>query len=214
MKKNMILISIFLLCFLLLVACNDENDAETETQEPNNSNDENIEENEPEETDDEEEKTDSSEGPNDIEAEDQLDLNVGDTGTFDTTLGTYNMTVNTASLVDEIDEKAPEFDAFIIIDLTIKNTSDHSLDLDDLMVSMEVSNQVDGSGFTDTSGGYDSVEMITGSIEPGEEVTGQFVTEVYDVDESEEYYYKKNAGNVAGGSSNQVIWTIKTDEAR
>jgi hypothetical protein len=122
------------------------------------------------------------------------------------------MTVDLANLVDtEIDDVLPKFDFFIVLDLTIKNTSDQALSLDDLIVSMEATEDLDMSGYSDIAGGFDSIEMITGTIEPGESVSGQFITEAY---ASEEYYFRKDPGNVTGGSSNQVIWTIKANEAQ
>ncbi|MBB5147058.1 hypothetical protein HNQ35_002275 [Cerasibacillus quisquiliarum] len=79
------------------------------------------------------------------------------------------------------------------------------------MTSLEVTDNLEGSGFFDASPSFDNVEVLTGTIQPGEEVSGQFITEAYD---SEKYYFREDPGNVAAGGSNQVIWTIPADEAK
>ncbi|WP_170226745.1 hypothetical protein, partial [Cerasibacillus quisquiliarum] len=148
-----------------------------------------------------EDDTDSGNGTSEITTEDQLDLQLGDTGKFDSTLGTYDMTVKSAELLKELDGKEAQFDYLILINLSIKNTSNHDLDAEDLMYSMEVTHGLEKSGFGDASAAFDSVEELTGTIQPGEELSGQFITEVYEADE---YYFREIEGNVAGGVSNQV----------
>lgn len=142
--------------------------------------------------------------------EDQLDLKMGDTGTFDTTLGTYEMTLDDAKLMgEELEGEKSTRDEFIVLDLTIKNTSDQPQLAEDLIVSMEVTNNLEHSGSSDHAEGFDTIKEFSGELKPGEEQSAQFLTIV---DDADTYYFRKSVGNIAGGSSNQVIWTIQTKE--
>src|SRR5699024_10863198 len=98
MKNNMWITSIILLCIIMLGACSNDEDVATDVD--NNEEESNdLEGNEPDESENESDnETDDEEKP---EVEDQLDLVLGDTGTFDTTLGTYEMTVEHAELSKE-----------------------------------------------------------------------------------------------------------------
>lgn len=207
MKNNMWITAIILLCILMLGACSNDEDVATDVD--NNEEESNdLEGNEPDESENESDnETDDEEKP---EVEDQLDLVLGDTGTFDTTLGTYEMTVEHAELSEEVEEEKSTRDGFILLDITIKNTSDHPLDAEDLIYSMEVTNNLDHSGSTDHADGFDTVEEFNGELEPGDEQSAQFLTIV---DDSDEYFFRKTVGNIGGGSSNQVVWTIQADEA-
>lgn len=207
MKNNMWITAIILLCILMLGACSNDEDVATDVD--NNEEESNdLEGNEPDESEKESDnETDDEEKP---EVEDQLDLVLGDTGTFDTTLGTYEMMVEHAELSEEVEEEKSTRDGFILLDITIKNTSDHPLDAEDLIYSMEVTNNLDHSGSTDHADGFDTVEEFNGELEPGDEQSAQFLTIV---DDSDEYFFRKTVGNIGGGSSNQVVWTIQADEA-
>ncbi len=178
------------------------------------SNDNNLAEN----TENNSSEEDSSEKDDDLksllksieEADDQLDLAIGDTGSFVTTLGNYDMTVTAAeSKGYEFEGIESELDDWILLDVTIKNTSDKSLNAEDLMSSMELTEDLEGSGYMDSSGAFDSVEDFQGEIEPGKEQSAQFIAYAYDANT---YYFRKSSGNVAGGSSNQVIWNININE--
>ncbi|MUK87038.1 hypothetical protein GMD78_01300 [Ornithinibacillus sp. L9] len=102
-------------------------------------------------------------------------------------------------------------DGFIILDFLVKNTSSETQNVEDIIYSLEVTHNLEGSGFPDGAEFFDGFEKLSGPLEPNEEMEGKFITFVY---ESEEYYFRKDPGNIAAGSSNQVIWTIKADEAR
>lgn len=146
------------------------------------------------------------------EADDYLDLALGETGTFVTTLGTYDMTVTSAELKDyEFEGIESELDCWVLLNVTIKNTSDEPLNVEDLMESMELNEAEEGSGYMDASGAFDSVEAFEGEIGPGEEQSAQFIAYAYD---SDTYYFRKSAGNIAGGSSNQVSWKINQSDMK
>ena len=202
MKKLTLILTALLASMFLMSACSEDKD---EVKESDN-NVVNEESNDGKNNDD-----DSGKSSSEITTEDQLDLTLGDTGKFDTTLGTYEMTVESAELLEELDGVESEFDYLILINLSIKNTSDHDLDVEDLMYSMEATHDIEGSGYSDQSHNFKSVEELTGIVKPGEEISGQFITHIYEADE---YYFREDTGNVAAGVSNQVIWTIPADEAK
>lgn len=222
MRKIMMFV-ILLSTVIVLGACGDKNN-NTENKEPDsnvnnvepdtnldegqNNDTENQTNNENENNGDEDNATGNPKG----DTEDQLDLSIGDTGTFDTTLGQYEMTLNKAELIDgELEGEKSTRDGYILLDITIKNVSDETLDLEDLIYSMEVTDNLDYTGSQDHADVYDTVDAFEGDIEPGEEKSAQFLTIV---DDSEEYFFRKAVGNVAGGSSNQVIWSFSAEEAK
>lgn len=216
MKKNIFIILVMFTMFTLLVACNEDNsnkEKDSGDNTANNDMEEVEQDNDSDVTDDTEgsDDTDSSTDVFEVDTEDQLDLGVGDTGVFDTTLGTYEITLLSAKLEEDINDEPSELDGYIILEYKIKNTSQETQNVEDLIQSLEVTDSLEGSGFGDGTEYFDGFEKLSGELEPNEEIEGTFLTHVYN---SEEYYFRKDPGNVAAGSSNQVIWTIKADEAK
>lgn len=212
MKRTSITIMLALTIIWALVACSDKN--ESNEDDTNNEDSVENEESESAESDSVEEDEDDDDLTTLLEtiedADDQLDLSLGDTGSFVTTLGTYDMTVTSAeSKGYEFEGIESELEDWILLDVTIKNTSDEPLDAEDLISSMELTEDLDGSGYSDSAGAFDEAEEFEGEIEPGEEKSAQFVAYAY---ESDTYYFRKNSGNIAGGSSNQLIWNINTSD--
>jgi hypothetical protein len=202
-------ITILLTFSLILAACGDEKGTSSEPVQTAPGTNNEQDDNKPEEDSNPGDENGSQDS---LGAEDQLDLGIGDTGAFDTTLGTYEMTLNSAKLLGaEFDGEETLLDELILLDITIKNVSDNEMKIEELMESMGVSSDLDGSNSYDGAEDFDSIEKFEGVLAPGEEKTGQFITDVYT---AEEYYFKKDSGNITGGSSNQVIWTIKADEAQ
>jgi len=212
MKRTSITIMLALTIIWALVACSDKN--ESNEDDTNNEDSVENEESESAESDSVEEDEDDDDLTTLLktieDADDQLDLSLGDTGSFVTTLGTYDMTVTSAeSKGYEFEGIESELEDWILLDVTIKNTSDEPLDAEDLISSMELTEDLDGSGYSDSAGAFDEAEEFEGEIEPGEEKSAQFVAYAY---ESDTYYFRKNSGNIAGGSSNQLIWNINTSD--
>ena len=58
--------------------------------------------------------------------EDQLDLRIGDKGKFDTDLTTFEITLNGAEIIDEVDDISSQLDSFILLDITLKNTGEET----------------------------------------------------------------------------------------
>ncbi|MBU5593856.1 hypothetical protein KQI76_01650 [Amphibacillus sp. MSJ-3] len=209
MRKFLIAFGVLLLSITMLAACNDKDENTNDSEQPEEQVDENSDENN---ENDDLATDDQTEDAADLDVEDQVDLSIGDTGHFYTDIGSYDMTVTTAELKGyELEGIESQLDDWILLDVTIKNTSDTTLNVEDIMGTMEVTDNLEGSGSIGAVGAFDSVEDFQGEIGPGEEQSGQFITEVFEADQ---YYFRKISGNVAGGSSNQVIWTIKAEDLK
>ncbi len=186
---------------VMLAACNEEHNDVDE----NDANGDKHQEKE------EKEETTNSDGEK-TKVEDQLDLAIGDTGTFDTTIGIYEVTVESAELVGpELEGIETELDDFLLLDMSIKNIGEKPLSLEDVIVSLDVTKDLDKSGFHDSSEAFESVSTFSGKIESGETIGGQFIAQVY---KSDIYYFRENPGTVAAGGSNQVIWNIPVEELK
>lgn len=182
MKKKTCFIAILFISILMLAACSNGEEAVSS---------------------DEKESTDKEQPGN------QRHLVLGDTGLFATELGTYEITLNNATFLDDepIDVKT-KLEKVILLDLTIKNTSSHSLDAEKLLLSMGIVDDLDLAGEQDRSDVYTSVEHFTKEIKSGEEVTGQFITETNVADD---YYFRDDA---VAGVNNQVIWKVQAEQVR
>jgi hypothetical protein len=232
MKKKLFLLITTLLLGITLAACNGGSEDEANSEEDVNDEEvieseeetEDTVENTEEDTEVEEEneeageteetsETDSSDSEMfEVTEEDQLDLRVGDTGVLQTSIGTYELTVESAEIVGtELDGEESLLDELIVLDLTFKNIGDDVINAEDVMSILEISESQEGSGFPNGASEFDSIEEFTGEIQPGEERTAQFIGDIYT---SEEYYFRQIVGTVASGASNEVVWTISDEEAR
>lgn len=219
MKKLLILFISIFMAGAILAACGDDNDEtnneETEVTQDTEENEETDDAEEVEEdteTDESDETSDSSTGSSDITQEDQRDLTIGDTGVFETTLGTYEVTLDSAEIVgSELDGEPSLFDELIVLELTYKNIGDNVILAEEIMYDMEITDDLEASGASNGAEMFDSIEPFEGEIQPGEEKKAQFIGDIYTADE---YFFGKAEGNVAAGTSNQVIWTIPDAEAR
>lgn len=211
MRKLISLIAIMFIMSMILIACSDDNDGVN--QENSNADNISAEENNESsnELDENSDEIEDEDSRNDLEIteEDQEDLKMGDTGTVDTVLGTYEMTLDDAELVGpELDGEETYDDDLILLDITIKNIGDDTIDLEDAVAALLVGEDLKGGSF-DGAEDFDSVEKFTGKLDPGEEESGQFITDVVDADE---YYLMQDFGSFAAGGTNQVIWTFGKEE--
>ena len=70
---------------------------------------------------------------------------------------------------------------------------------------------MDSTGYQDYSEDFESVKGLEGDISPGEELSGEFITEI---PKAEEYFCHLRSGSTGTGASNEVVWTIPAEEAR
>lgn len=203
MKKSLVGIMALLLMASILAACSDDKNDQTDVKE--NDDIEKVEETE-------EDANEEAPDQGNDSVEDQRDLTIGETGTFQTTLGTYEVTLESAEIVGaELDGEASLFEELIVLELTFKNIGDDTLLAEEIMYDMQITDDLDTSGSSNGAEEFDSIEVFQGEIQPGEEKAAQFIGDIYTADE---YFFRKAEGNVAAGTSNQVIWTITDAEAR
>jgi len=207
MKKLQVGMMALLLMASILAACSEDKKEQT-NQTDDSEEVEETEEAEETEEDANEETQDQEEGS----IEDQRDLTIKETGTFQSTLGTYEVTLESAQIVgEELDGKASLYEELIVLDLTFKNIGDETLLAEEITADMQITDDLDTSGAYNGAEEFDSIEVFQGEIQPGEEKAAQFIGDIYTADE---YFFRKAEGNVATGTSNQVIWTIPDEEAR
>ncbi|WP_067727335.1 DUF4352 domain-containing protein [Oceanobacillus damuensis] len=223
MEKVLKLLSVLILCGIILVACSNENntennnkanDNETEESEESQSTDITTEDStsESEEQDENTESEEQTKGGFSTGIEDQLGFAIGDTGQIDSDLTTYEITLDGAKIIEgELDGEESLLDHLILLDITLKNTGEDTQTVKDLMYGLEVTEDMDKTGRQDGAEYFESVEEMTGKLAPGNEVKGQFITDIY---EAEEYYFRLRSGISGSGSSNQVIWTIPAEEVQ
>ncbi|MCG3420736.1 DUF4352 domain-containing protein [Oceanobacillus jordanicus] len=218
MKKWLVVLLVIVT--LVISACSDGEDNKgdeeqnlNETMEGNNTSEEEKKGEEETENDSsiEDEDSEDSSGPFETQTEDQLDLAIGDTGKFDTDLTTYEITLNGAEIKSEVDDITSQLDDFIILDITVKNTGDKSHTVQDLLYGLEVTFDLESTGYQDYSEDFPSLEKLEGELSPGEQTSGEFITEIPN---AEEYFFRLRSGITGAGSSNEVIWTIPAEQAK
>jgi hypothetical protein len=220
MRKIFILVTLLFLTAFVLGACNNEDSVEEESPaadpadatETTNLEEENNETNDNEESRAENEDPSSSDSSSSEKTEEgQSNLTIGDSATVQTAIGSFELTVDSAEIVGrELDGEEAMLDELIVLDLTFKNIDDEVLDAGDTLSGFEIADNPDGSGSSNFASGFESIEEFTGEIQPGEERTAQFISNIHT---SDEYYFRQRISWVETGSD-QIIWTIADEEAR
>jgi len=212
-----------LLAITVLAACgNDEEETEEteagEAQNEETSNDDTTQDVDTENQNGEAEGDASSDDPADsndgffeITEKPQTDLRLGDTGLVQTSIGTYELTINSVEIVGtELDGEAALLDEIILLEMTFKNIGEEPIIAEDVMINLGLVTDLEGTDNTNAAASFDSAEYFEGEIAPGEEREAQFIT---DTRTAEEYYFRTSPGAVAAGTHNEVIWTITDEEA-
>ncbi|KGA96957.1 hypothetical protein AJ85_17290 [Alkalihalobacillus alcalophilus ATCC 27647 = CGMCC 1.3604] len=217
MKKTMKAIGILLLVGCLLIACNsDEGSVEAENGLIDNDNTGSETSGDGEEdslSKEDSETSDSNRVASTGEYEDQVDLIIGDTAQIASTIGEFEISIDSVEYTEEqIDGEGSLFDAWIIADITVTNIGETVLAPDNTIGVLEITSNLDGSGAPDYSSQFDSIDGLEGELQPGETVSGQALFVIRD---REEQYIRVNSGLVAaGGVKNNAIWTFETSEAK
>ncbi|MBO0995611.1 hypothetical protein [Bacillus sp. SD088] len=211
MKQILLTMIILLFTGTLLIACSDdgnktdgeEQDIENNAEEDNKSDEEEV---------NSDSSSDSNSDNSEVTEADQTDLKIGDTAVVQTSIGTYELTVDSAEIVgSELDGEASLLDELIVLDLTFKNTSDDTLVAEDLMYNLGITTSLEGSNTSNNAEHFESIQVFEGEIAPGEEKQAQFIA---DVKTSDEYYFRPNPGVVTNGTHNDFLWMIEDEEAR
>jgi hypothetical protein len=213
LKKLYLAVIIGLLCSVGLAACNsDEDNGESLEEIQAEGTEDGAEEAEETEEESKEEETESeTDLITESEFDDQLDLQIGDTGQVQTNLDAFEVTINSVRKETELDEELAQLDFFVIADITLTNISDIAIDADAAKGTLELANSLDGSGFSDISGqGYEGIESIDGELNPDESINGQMV---FQINDSDEFYIRITGGLLAAdGVLNDVRWTFTDND--
>ena len=220
MKKISKLFIILVSAMVVLAACNDDADQTEETDNTNNQP-EQTENNEPSDNTENEDTTepsdDTTEEPatdeepaatndNEASASDGGILSLGETGTMDDTLGTYEVTPTAVEFVESADGESPYNGIFVVVDITIKNTGDAELASEDI-AKADLFNSDDIR--MESLNYYSFAENFEGPIAPGEEMSGQLV-----FDHNQTDTYQLIFGYGLETVSNEVKWEFSKDEAK
>lgn len=150
MKKQLKFFAITALTLGTLIACNN-NEETTDTPVSNNddagsdSSSEGLPERNDFTSDDAtEEESDSTLGESNVE--DQSDLKVGETGQIETTLNLIEVTLDSVSIEESINDVTPERDYFIVADITLKNLTDDTMDITEAIEVLELTGNLEGGG--------------------------------------------------------------------
>lgn len=210
---------ILLAIMLILSACNgDENNENNlnndggseDTNNPTEINDTNNDNSSNDNNNNSNDQSGSS-GSFQVETEDQVDLVIGDTGRFDTTLGTYEITLDSIEFLgNSLDDVQADNDHLILLNITVENTSDRNISLDDIINGLELTDDLELRGEEDASYHFDSIEFFEGTLEPGDRKSGQLLMDVKNADE---YYFREDPQTVRVGLTNAVMWTFTEEES-
>ncbi|KQL57201.1 MULTISPECIES: DUF4352 domain-containing protein [Bacillaceae] len=203
MKRTTSLIATMVAIPFILGACSDSDDGASSApaEESSTTDDAGTDE-------DSENETDDTDTPAE-EGEDQLDLVVGDTAIMESNVASFEFTLNSVEMVEEIDGEMPELDAYIIASITIKNVGDEPIDALETSRTFEYTDFLEGSGMPDDSEWYDEYDGVEGEIAPGDEMTG---TAVYQGYIDEENHLRVKPGLTGISAINDAMFTFTRDE--
>lgn len=143
---------------------------------------------------------------------DQENLKIGDTATIESTLGKFEVTLESVKGVKEIDGEESLLGNLLITQLTVKNVGEKAFNTEDQIDTLEMVTDIKGEGSPDDSAHFESLKKLTGNLEPGESVSGEAVFEAY---ESDEYLLMtKRSYRVGNTVYNNAVWTIKKSEVK
>ncbi|MFD2630919.1 DUF4352 domain-containing protein [Oceanobacillus kapialis] len=221
--KRIILNSCVLILFaVMFVACSNEDNNEEDstssqgenqestTEGTNNSKPANTDEAESSQgedaSDNTEEEADTS-GEAIEEAEDQLELGIGDTGKIVNNFSTHEITLNSVEITEEAGGEPTQEGNYVIVNLTIKNLGDDVLNPEDALSSTELATEPGAGGLPWFY--IDGVaEEWPAEIAPGESVNGVLL---FDIEQSDEYALQTAFD--LDSLSNQVSFVFNADEA-
>ncbi|MCG3420740.1 DUF4352 domain-containing protein [Oceanobacillus jordanicus] len=202
--------SIVLSLGLFLTACNEEEQKNTTENDDVSEGTSESESGSDEQEDGSDDGTtgETENGEEGISVEDQLGLKIGDTATVENNFTEFEMTLDGVELTEEAGETPSEQGNYVIVDLTITNSSDEPLTGGDAFSSTRLETKENKSGFTWFY--IDGVvEAWDSEIAPNDTQSGKLL---YDVEKSEEYTL--TLGKNLEGLTNQVTYTFTPEESK
>ncbi|WP_017471233.1 lipoprotein [Amphibacillus jilinensis] len=201
--KKMLYLLILMMVTLLVTACGNNSPEEEVDQNEINQGESSSDEIDTD-GDDNASTSDEDTSSSDPSTSDEL-LSLGETGVLQTIVGDFEATPTAVRFVEEVDERKPSNDIFVIVDMTISNIGDETIPSEDLLHPRL--HNVRGGGIA-PSVTFDSIENFEDDIHPGEEVSGQFLFN-YSVEDT----YELSIGETALSSmSNAVRWRFEAEE--
>ncbi|WP_163582479.1 DUF4352 domain-containing protein [Gracilibacillus saliphilus] len=205
MKKIIIgFLGIVLATAVIGCSTDDTNEENSKDSEPINENDTNQEKglNEGQEEDSENESNQEL----DQNENDENHLSLGETGTVESVVGDYEVTVNSFEYMDEIEGESSNKEFFIVVDYTVKNIGTEKINGEDIY----------GADLFDENGSrggnisfFESVNMLEGTIDVNEAKSGELL---FDGRESEYYDLVFNFGALESNAT-RLTWRLNADEA-
>ncbi|HEU5140386.1 MAG TPA: DUF4352 domain-containing protein [Bacillales bacterium] len=155
--------------------------------------------------------SDDSMEQNSDEIGNQVGLEVGEVGTIQDTLGTYEVKLKSADIKKEVKGLESKADIFILVKLSIKNVGDHPIKAGEVIESVKLLDDHKGGGEdkADHTKGLNTFKG-KGEIQPGTSKNGVLL---FDMPESEYYQMVWNFG-FTGTLSNKVTWEFDASEAK
>jgi|SRR5690625_1497105 len=200
LKRFSIISSLLITLMLVFAACGNTEEDVSSTSEAS----------EQQSSDSDDSDDESTGGSSSIETEDQLGLGIGDTGKLESTIGTYEVTLNDVEIIGkEFEGEVTELDTYISLDITVKNTSNEPLEIEDMIYSFEITEDLEMSGYSDLSEYFDLEDKLVGTLGPGEEASGTFFSDTY---EGDIYYFGESSAPAKMGLTNQVTWEIPAED--
>lgn len=189
MRKIMCFVIAIIVCFSILSACNSSGGEKGKSEGNDN-------------------KATTSSG----EFKDQTNLKIGETAKVESTIGKYEITINSVKMKDEIGGEASQLDHFFVTEISLKNIGDQPIDALDTIGSLELTEDLKGSGYSDVSESVKISAPFSGEVKPDQTVTGEAVFEGLD---SNENYIRISPGLIAAkGVKNKAIWKFEIAEAK
>ncbi|TDQ42205.1 DUF4352 domain-containing protein [Aureibacillus halotolerans] len=211
-----IITGVALTAILVLSACSDESNntptdnttlSEDTTTDANEGTDDPTTDDASGEEADTEDTDDSSKGgAGDIsKGEGTSELEIGDTGEVQSTLGTFNVTVTEVTFPETLDDMEPEFSdgLYVVVSATVDNTSGQPINAEDIAFTWL--NNLDSETSTENYGTFEEVQNFEGEIAPSETMEGEFAFEAGYTSN-----YQFQIGNES--YSNVLLWNVEAPE--
>ena len=220
MKRFLYLLVAIFFSISVLAACSSESDKKGKTEstngevekQPDTSEDAQGSSENKQEEDSEDNKKNQEADTSSGDFKDQTDLRIGDTGQAESTIAKYEITVNSVQLKNEINGEKPDIDHLFLVEVTVKNIGDSSIEAMIPIRTLEFTNNLEGGGSGEDTEYFILSNPLTGTLEPGQSVTGEVVFQGFD---GETYYIRTKKGLIAAGAvKNDTIWRFTKNEAQ
>ncbi|MBU9724254.1 MULTISPECIES: DUF4352 domain-containing protein [Bacillaceae] len=187
MMKYIYKILLIMVAVLILAACggdSDEGNNNATTDDATNSDSEEVEDT----------------GNGEV-VDGDLILQLGETGTFESVVGKYEITVHSAESHESIEGRTPSNDVITILDITFENVGETTLDADGIArANLNASRN---------SRSQDFIENFTGNIEPGESMSGELYFDHLFFTDNE---YELIFGHSFTSTPDRLIFQFTTDD--